>query len=79
MPQDPQEKQSATLEELTISNMYEIEAVVELLEEKGNNHQGRSAGQDKEDEWEGINRHKMWRNLFAYVGSIYILIAEKMR
>ena len=31
MPEDPQEKQSSTLEELTISNMYEIEAVIEDL------------------------------------------------
>ena len=35
MPEDPKERNTATLEELTISNMYEIGAVIELLEEKG--------------------------------------------
>ena len=31
MPEDPKERNTATLEELTISNMYEIEAVIEDL------------------------------------------------
>jgi len=33
MPQDPRE--TATLEELTISTMYEVEAVINILERKG--------------------------------------------
>ena len=35
MPQDPIEKDVATLEELTISTMYEVEAVINILERKG--------------------------------------------
>jgi len=35
MPQDPNERDVATLEELTISTMYEVEAVINILERKG--------------------------------------------
>jgi len=35
VPQDPKERDFATLEELTISTMYEAEAVINILERKG--------------------------------------------
>ncbi len=35
MPEDPKSQNIATREELTISNIYEIEAVIELLEKIG--------------------------------------------
>jgi len=35
MPQDPKERETATLEELTISTMYEVEALINILERKG--------------------------------------------
>jgi len=35
MLQDPKERDVATLEELTISTMYEIEALINILERKG--------------------------------------------
>jgi len=35
MPQNPNERDVATLEELTISTMYEVEAVINILESKG--------------------------------------------
>ncbi len=35
MPQDHKERETATLEELTISTMYEVEAVINVLYRKG--------------------------------------------
>jgi len=35
MPIDPQEQNHATLEELAISTMYEVEAVINVFERKG--------------------------------------------
>jgi hypothetical protein len=35
MPEKPEERSFTTLEELTVSNMYHLEALTELLEEAG--------------------------------------------
>jgi len=35
MPEKPEERNFTTLEELTLSNMYHLEALTELLEEAG--------------------------------------------
>ena len=35
MQEDPKERETATLEELTMSTMYEVEAVINVLERKG--------------------------------------------
>jgi len=35
MPQDSKERETATLEELTVSTLYEIEAVINVLDRKG--------------------------------------------
>ena len=53
MPEAPKERNTATLEELTISNMYEIEAVIELLEEKGITTKEEVLGRKKKMRGEG--------------------------
>ena len=35
MPLEPKERDTSTLEELTMSTMYKIEAVINILERKG--------------------------------------------
>jgi len=35
MPENPKERDVATLEELTVSTMYEAEALINILERKG--------------------------------------------